>query len=402
MGTRSIYEISRDARGLCYSEDYSKTEGWDDNKVAVIANLGLRKLYRKITEVDQPANIEQVSINSVAGTPDYDIPIDVHMGIRLHEVRFIWGAEGYNFIPLEQTTIGDRVDYQGLYPQYYCIRDGQIIITPTPSITRVGAIQINYQKRMRTLDFIRGKVSSILGAVVDGAQVGVNTINVESGHDVTANSTVQLLDRTGTTDVQRTVSSVAATTITISGDPVDVNDDDTIRVVNPMTIKVSFPNDSIKWNKMSENSEELDYRSHICIVDRDGTPIASEIPIDSFDTGTEIITMDTNYTMPLADMTSLDQYLSDGKPLYIVYGKYASTHSELDGETEDYFMEFIAGRLLRLQGNTAQSREQMITEKEVLDQMVTAYKRYRKSVYPVQYTNRLRNYAAAFSTRGLF
>jgi len=158
-----------------------------------------------------------------------------------------------------------------------------------------------------------------------------------------------------------------------------------------MTFTLSFPSNSIKWATMNDNAAELDRTEHICIVDRDGTPIASQIPIDSYDISTYVVTADSTYTMTLAEMTSLDAYLSTGKPLYVVMGKYSSTHSELDMVTENYLIEYVILRLLRLQSNVGQAKEQYITEEVALQQMVTAYKRYRKSVYPVRWIDTYRS-----------
>jgi len=142
---------------------------------------------------------------------------------------------------------------------------------------------------------------------------------------------------------------------------------------------------------MEENSAELDKTEYVCIVDRDGTPIVSQIPIDSYSTSTKVITVATTYTMPLAEMSSLDTYLSAGKPLYVVTGRYASTHSELDMVTENYLIEYVILRLLRLQSNTGQAKDQFINEERTLQQMVTSYKRYRKSVYSVRWIDKYRN-----------
>ncbi|RLF65238.1 MAG: hypothetical protein DRN30_04415, partial [Thermoplasmata archaeon] len=87
---------------------------------------------------------------------------------------------------------------------------------------------------------------------------------------------------------------------------------------------------------------------------------------------------------------SLDAHLTAGNPLYVVKGKYASTHSELDMVTENYLIEYVILRLLRLQSNTGQSKDQFVNEENTLQSMVTAYKRYRKSVYSVRWIDKYR------------
>ena len=69
-GTRRIDEMAMNARQLAYQEVYSYTEGWDDNTVGELFNLGLNQLYDKITQVDSVANIEEYTQTVVAGVQE--------------------------------------------------------------------------------------------------------------------------------------------------------------------------------------------------------------------------------------------------------------------------------------------------------------------------------------------
>lgn len=62
-------------------------------------------------------------------------------------------------------------------------------------------------------------------ATIDGDQTGVTTINVDAGHTVEAGASVTFIDDIDSEYTTRTVSSVGATTIVISGDAVNVSDD---------------------------------------------------------------------------------------------------------------------------------------------------------------------------------
>ena len=62
-GTRRLEEILTEARRLAYQENYSYTEGWDDNTLVEISNLAMDRLYGAITEINNPANIQQTEIN---------------------------------------------------------------------------------------------------------------------------------------------------------------------------------------------------------------------------------------------------------------------------------------------------------------------------------------------------
>ena len=321
MGTRRTEELIADGRSLSYSEDYSLTEGWDDDVFARILNLGLNNLYHAITEDDQPAYVEQVSIDSVANQQAYDLPIDVYMAIRLVDVRFIWGNQDIEFNTLVRSQIQDRWNYTTNYPDTYCIRNGQILLSPTPGITKTDALVINYQKRPRELDVRRGQLASKTDA--------------------------------------------------------------------PVTITLTFPSTSAKYaNMQTYANSQLDLVDYCCIVDIEGTPVVSAIPIANYNSTTQVITALTSYSFPADELTALDAAIAAGTPLFITRNRYSSSHSELDSQCEDYLIEYAVKRMLRLQSNMGEMREAMAQEQEALERLINAFKRYRPSVFPVRWTRR--------------
>lgn len=334
MGTRRLEEMIAEARSEAYSEDYSTTEGWDDNVVAKLANRGLNKLYHAITQIDNPANIEQYTADVVSGQQAYDIPMDVFMAIRLDDVRFQWGTQTYQFVTLEQGMIRDRYSYQINYPQIFAIRDGQILLSPTPNISRTDALIVNYQKRMRSLDIRRG----ILASKTD----------------------------------------------------------------SPVTITLTFTSTSSKnANMQTYANTTLDKIDYICLVDRDGEPIVSQIPVNNYNSTTQVITAESSYSFPADQLAALDAAIAAGDQIFVVSGIYASTHSELDSQAEDFIIEYMITRLLRLQSNTAEAEESRRREEETLNALINAYRRYRKTVYPVRWKNKFASRIYPFG-RGIF
>lgn len=316
MGTRRLEELIYEARVQAYSENYSLTEGWDDNVVASLFNLGKNRLYHRITQIDNPANIEETTIDSVAGQAAYDIPIDVFMAIRLVDVRYKYGTDVYSFFTLQQSSIQDRYDFPGSVPDSFCIRNGQLILSPAPNASLTGGIIINYQKRIRTLDVRRGIVDS--------------------------------------------------------------------KTDSPVTITLTYTASSSKDANLQQNAESvLDKRDYVCLVDRDGNPIVSQIPTASFDSTTQILTAEASYSFPASELAALNAAIAAGRSTYVVSGRYASTHSELDSQCEDFLIEFVIARLLRLQSNTSEMQEARLREEQALEDLVNAYRRYRQSVYPV-------------------
>lgn len=334
MGTRRLEELITIARAEAYSEDYSTTEGWDDNVLAAIANRGLDKLYHAITQIDNPANIQQYTDDVIAGQQAYDLPIDVFMSIRLNDVRFQWGTQTYEFVTLTQGLISDRYSYEINYPQVYAIRNGQIILSPTPNITRNDALIINYQKRMRSVDIRRGLVAS--------------------------------------------------------------------KTDSPVTFTLSFISSSSKnANMQTYANTTLDKVDYICLVDTEGDPIVSEIPINNYNSTSQIITAQSDYTIPAVQLAALDAALAASQDVYVVSGRYASTHSELDSQCEDFLIEYMITRLLRLQSNSAEYEEARNREEETLSALVNAYRRYRKTVYPVRWKYKFNRRIYPFG-RGIF
>lgn len=335
MGTRRLEEMIIDARAQAYSEDYSLTEGWDDNVVSRLFNLGLNNLYHAITQIDNPAHIEEFVTSTNSGQQAYDIPIDVFMAIRIMDVRYQWGNAAYEFVTLKQGMIQDRFDYPINIPDTYCIRNGQILLSPTPNITRTNNLIINFQKRLRSLDVRRGQLNA--------------------------------------------------------------------KTDSPVTITLSFSSTSSKNAHMQENANSLlDKIDYICLVDRNGEPIVSQIPVNNYNSTTQIITAESSYSFPTAELTALDAAIAAGDAIYVVSGNYASTHSQLDSQCEDFLIEFVIARLLRLQSNSSEAQEARLREKEAMNDLINAYRRYRPSIYPVRWTQSFRRSSFPFGRRGIY
>lgn len=94
-------------------------------------------------------------------------------------------------------------------------------------------------------------------AKVNGNQTGVLTINIDAGSGIVEGDIVYFLDRSVSSDVatSRVVTSVASTTITIAGAPVDVDDNDVLSLTLVTIVRskdagtlfytaATFPNDT--------------------------------------------------------------------------------------------------------------------------------------------------------------
>lgn len=339
-GTRSCEELIYNARSLAYQENYSYTEGWNDNVVVQALNFGLDRLYAKLTEINQPGNIEELSIDIVSGQAAYNLPIDVLMAIRLVDVRYLYSGQNqtWAFITLTQGMIQDRFAYPTTLPDTFCIRNGQIVLSPAPSITNPQSLVINYQKRMRKLDIRRGQVTDF------------------------------------------------------HFDP----------FTPPVTFTLSFPNSSQKFANMQANANSLlDLVQWASIVDIKGNPLVDAIPLASYNQSTQILTALSDYVMPADAIANLALAIA-GTGAFVIQGDYSSTQSELDRASEDYLIEYTILRLMRLSSDVEASTEQVEAEEAVLDRLLNAYRRNRPTNYPIVWQERLRPRSWPFGRRGMY
>ncbi len=358
-GTRRIDEMAMNARQLAYQEVYSYTEGWNDNTVAEIFNLGLNQLYDAITQVDEVANIEEYSQTVVAGVQEYDIPQNVKLRSQIMNVRYLYGPESWQFVTLEQAMIQDRFSYPTNIPNTYCIRNGKILLSPTPNITRENALIINYQKRMRSLDYRRGKVSGLnspYGNVVNITNSNPCEVFTENPHGLSTNTKVglngvfepaELIDRTFL------ITVTGSNSFTLNGVDTTLSNvfsGTCLWFKNPVLFQLNFTVTSQKDSNLQANANSLlDRVDWCCFTSRDGEPVIDAIPINSYNSQTFIITCDPNYVIPYTSWLSFKALLDNYDTFYVISGDYASTHSQLDRQSEDLLIEYVVLRLLRLQ-----------------------------------------------------
>lgn len=411
-GTRRIDEMAANARQLAYQENYSYTEGWDDNTLAEVFNLGLNQLYDKITQIDSVANIEEYVTTVYAGVQEYPIPQSVKMAIQIMNVRYLYGPETWQFVTLEQGMIQDRFSYPTNIPTTYCIRNGKILLSPTPNITRPNALIVNYQKRMRSLDYRRGKVTNIIspyGNVTGISNANPAQVTTQNPHGLTTGQKVGL---GGIFDIYELIDRTFIITVTGANTFTLDNVDTTLSNVfagtciwyqNPVQFQLNFTVLSQKDSNLQANANSiLDKIDWVSFTDRNGESVIDAIPIASYNMSTFIITCDANYVIPYESWLTFQSLITNQDTFYVITGDYASTHSQLDRQVEDLLVEYCVLRLLRLQSAAEPTVNQMEAEKAVLDRLSIAYRRYRPSVVPIIWQQRLRTRSYSWGGRGAY
>ena len=410
QGTRRIDEMAANARQLSYQESYSYTEGWDDNTVGEIFNLGLNQLYDKICQIDNVANIEEYTQDVLSGVQSYPIPQHVKLAIQIMNVRVLYGTETWQFVTLQQGMIQDRFSYPTNIPTTYCIRNGQILLSPTPNISRPSSLIVNYQKRMKKLDFRRGAVTNItspFGNITNISNSNPCEITTEFAHGM---STGMKAGIGGIFDILQLVDQTFIITVTGTNTFTLNNVDSTFFNVfqgtaiwyqNPVQFLLNFTVTSQKDINMEANAiSVLDRIDWVCFVDRNGLSVIEAIPIANYNFNTFILTCDSNYVIPYASWLTFQAFITNMNNFYVVGGDYSSTHSQLDRQCEDLLIEYTVLRLLRLQSAAEPTADQAAAEEAVLNRLAISYRRYRPSIVPIIYQKRIRNNAWNYGGRG--
>lgn len=411
-GTRRIDEFAANARQLAYQENYSYTEGWDDNTVGEIINLGLNQLYDKICQIDNVANIEEYSTTVFAGVQEYPIPQNVKMALQIMNVRYLYGPETWQFVTLEQGMIQDRFSYPTNIPTTYCIRNGKILLSPTPNITRENALIVNYQKRMRKLDYRRGKVTNIItpfGNVTNISNANPAQVTTQFAHGLSTGQKAGLggvFEPGFLVDETFIITVTGPTTFTLNGvDTTLANpfSGTAIWYLNPVQFQLNFTVTSQKDSNLQANANSiLDKIDWVCFTDRNGEPVIDAIPISGYNMTNFILTCEPNFVIPYDSWLVFQGLIANQDTFYVIGGDYSSTHSQLDRQSEDLLIEYSVLRLLRLQSAAEPTNNQLEAEAAVLDRLAISYRRYRPSVVPIVWQQRLRNRSWAYGGRGYY
>jgi hypothetical protein len=411
QGTRSLYEMAMNARQLSYQENYSYTEGWDDNTVAEVFNLGLNQLYDAVTQVDSPANIEEYRQDVFAGVQEYPVPQHVKMALQIMNVRYLYGPETWQFVTLEEGMIQDRFSYPTNIPTTWCLRNGKILLSPTPNITRERSLIVNYQKRMRKLDYRRGKVTNLIspfGNITNISNSNPCQITTQNPHGLSSNTKVGIsgiFDIPLLIDNTFIITSTGTNTFTI---PVDTTLAPIFQGValwfkNPVQFQLNFTVLSQKDINLQANANSiLDKVQWTCITDVNGLEVIDAIPTAGYNMTTFILTADSNYVIPYPSWQRFTALINNQDTPYVLTGDYSSSHSQLDRQSEDLLIEYCVLRLLRLQSAAEPTADQLQAEEAVLNRLRIAYRRWRPSIVPIIYQQRLRSRSWFWGGRGPF
>jgi len=156
----------------------------------------------------------------------------------------------------------------------------------------------------------------------------------------------------------------------------------TVSVVTGLT-STSFTSITIGTDADETSTPNLSTIDYVCIVDSDGNRKAYNIPVGSYDTGTNVLT-------PRAGFTFIKAGDSIAVNDYVVFGKWTTTHpnSFLPDNAERYLIHYAAESLLHKDSSTdlvAQNAKMLGIEQDILNSM-------KAQTFEVQYIPQLNYY----------
>lgn len=150
------------------NEDYSDTEGLAQNEIVEFVDEAQSDLQATIlSELPNcPLFDTSVTVDLVAAQRAYDLAsttLRPFGGSMVRMVEYSTTGSVNDYYQLQQATLHELAVTSSNYPSAYDLRNGTLILSPTPS-SAVGTLRITFPKELNRLDIRRGQVASVTTA----------------------------------------------------------------------------------------------------------------------------------------------------------------------------------------------------------------------------------------------
>ncbi len=165
--------LIRQARTRSGNTKYGDKQGISQRSYVAYANDAQQRIYNLIMQCRPTLFVKQGTISTVAGQASYDLPTDVYLKHNIITVQFTPNGNEQLYYPLAQNYARNEVSVRAL-PESYFLRDGKLILTPTPMNGYANALRLTYQYIIPQVDIRRAKVADIDGSnitLVDDAML---------------------------------------------------------------------------------------------------------------------------------------------------------------------------------------------------------------------------------------
>ena len=284
------------------STDNEDTSGISDLDIVQYLNDAQDRIQSRIASQFPNVFFTQTTIDLVASQEAYDLPTDIYLGTRIANLEYLYSETSNDYAQLPSKTLADRsTSYESDFPAFYIRRNNDILINPIPQVARTDGLRLTYQHKLRTLDIRRGEISSA--------------------------------SKTGTT-------------------------------LNSLTLDLT-PTLTKDSGVVAAASDVLNKIDYISVVDRDGVNVLKNIPIDSYNSSTGVVTVTSGFT------TTVDASTFVGE--YVVGGTNATSHSDLFDVCERYLIVYAKLKLLERDGNQLEANYQIGELREIEKDIIESY-----------------------------
>lgn len=128
-------------------------------------------------------------------------------------------------------------------------------------------------------------------------------------------------------------------------------------------------NHSSYGSPTTENEALFIPDTYICISDAYGEPLLYNAVIQSYNSGTDVLTLTSNVENFLVSNKTLAD-LANG---YLTLGKYTTTHSKLPNEAENFFIEWVNRKLHNVDDSDQFDETDMLLQ-EIANTIVASFK----------------------------
>lgn len=303
---KRVEALIKQARRISDNEEFDNDPdnplGIIDDEVVSFINDAQDNLHARISEVHPKLFISEELIDLVANQERYSLPSDIYLGGRLEHVEALFSNKEGDYFTIQPRAIKSRLaNYPASFPQFYIRSGDSMLIQPRPSVARTDGLRVTYQRQLPELDIRRGKVLS-------------STIVTDNVQDIT------------------------------------------IDLAPLLTRDANLP-------QIAERTlEDFDF---ITVVDKAGNIKMNNIPLDSYDETTGVITVVSGFNR------TTGQTISAGD--YILGGSNSSTHSQLPQTCQRYLIAYASWKILK-RDSMVDSKDQAREITEMLKEIVNSFR----------------------------
>lgn len=306
MSRKRVEPLIKRSRRISDNEEFDNDPnnplGIVDDEVVEYLQDAQDNVFARITEVHPKLFLEEEKIDIVAQQEKYSLPKDIYLGGRITHVEALFSNREGDYYTLPHRSLKARLgNFPSNFPGFYIRSGNNIILQPRPSAARTDGIRITYQKKLPDIDIRRGKVLS-------------STIVTDNVQDITI-------------DLSPTLTR-------------DVN----LPLIAERTM------------------ENFDF---ITVVDSTGAIKMRDIPVDSYDSTTGVITVVAGFNRATGETITAGDY--------IVGGGHSTSHTQLPETCERYLVAYAAWKMLK-RDSMVDSRDQAQELAAMLDEIVDSFR----------------------------